>query len=356
MDLWEANTAIFMPKNIKFVFGSQIRRIGEAPLTFELLLSIALEIFDCENLIFQYEDEAKDLITFNTELEYQEALNSPGETIKFMLRDPQPEELATSAYIGGPRNRSYKSHSLTAPHHKRGPSYNRMDKCTQASEWEVFFKKIEGKEDTEVEPTEFVCCLCGNNIFGHAFICRKCERMILCAECEEQDLHKHVLIKAYGKDIKSLMSMPLYEKKASFSVRNSKYSLFNAPKNKSSSSEEDLKVPAPEVPAPEVPDLLKTPDQEIPAIEAQMEINISKIGPPDLDQRSNSTPVIIEECYETSNPSFNLKSNRNDMLKHLSILEEMGFTDRTTCTRVLIKYNYNLAQAVEHLYSQSYSG
>lgn len=372
-----------MPKKIKLQIDGQLRRIGDAPSTFELLVGIAVELSGYSEVLFQYEDEENELITLNSELEYQEALRSPSDILKIIVIGENQDSVNSSFF----QNLRFSSGSFTKSPFSIGntpgsnssagtkkPQIEYKEKNIQTSEWEELFRNFE--QDHQKKSTGYSCKLCGKDIIQCGFICIKCDKMIICLDCEEQNTHQHPMIKAYEDYVNQLMAMPKFERKSAFPRLKSKtikvkiipenYNYEEMKLQKYSSVQiedfsptrlkknfDDLKGEN-KIATKEKKEDFVTKEKKETEENLFVKIPLSSLNLPGLPVRSKSETKDKPEVMiqEIENPDEDLASRRRRMQVSLNKLQELGFTDRTHCTRVLIRAKYDLAKATEILLSE----
>mmetsp|Transcript_15399 Transcript_15399/g.15377 ORF Transcript_15399/g.15377 Transcript_15399/m.15377 type:complete len:417 (-) Transcript_15399:25-1275(-) len=84
---------------LKLLLGEEIRRVGKAPETINEVKSRTSRIFGIEDPSFRYKDEDGDLITIQTQEEYQDALKLCAGTIKLEVLDSQVLLMKRSTFM-----------------------------------------------------------------------------------------------------------------------------------------------------------------------------------------------------------------------------------------------------------------
>lgn len=320
---------------LKLSLGEEIRRVGKAPETIDEVKSKTVNLFGIEDPSFRYKDEDGDLITIQTQDEYQEALKVNIRTLKLEVIDSQVLLMKRSSYMIGSftstpsdtfayesLEKSLKPISKTLDttkeeikadfdsvfvqtesvifKDKETEMASKIDKQInakfsedfssnfgigndQAHDFQIFLKEMLErnmlKPELNVKNIE-VCVICTKQIYNQKFECKIC-KIVLCNDCEKSNEDMHPLLKTRflrAEEVK------LYE---------------------------------------------KTPHKFENKIE----------------------PVVIQNYVALAKETP--KGHRDDLFELLNQLKIMGFSDETKSIGALIKANYRVEIATEFLLNQT---
>lgn len=224
---------------LKFVLASEIRVVTEIPDSFKDLQETCSELFGVCNPCFQYKDSEDDLITLSTEKEYQFILKSYKSNLKLivisstkLLANSPRLQLQQGFPIDDHTEGSLMLHipSLNPPSLIKSthsvPNYIKPDPFqsdhnfipehkTEFDRKHLLSETLRKSLPAEtIHSQHFICSFCNCEIIEMLFVCLQCDKHIMCLECEQKDLRKHILIKCKLQDVCEILKIRMTKRKS----------------------------------------------------------------------------------------------------------------------------------------------
>ena len=225
----------------------------------------------------------------------------------------------------------------------------------QVNEFLDIIDEINAKNKIELEKTGYQCNNCNNDVIDTAYICSICQATIFCNDCEELNVHSHVLIKTSGKYVEELMNK-LSSQKQSFRLTKKNLTTERMPEKRIGSVED---LPTLEKHFSAQSELNNEPEvTRQPSIKIY-DNNCLKVGAPSdispigrsksKDHRDDD----IKSPFMETNDSHESINQRARMQSNLKKLKEHGFKDQQKNLKVLLECKYDFNKAMEALYIDS---